>query len=188
MPPDFDLLPEDLWIFAYGSLMWQPGFEFVERLPGRVLGAHRDLCVLSHIYRGTPERPGLVLGLDRGGICRGIAYRVAPAQRKSTMTYLREREQVSMVYRECLRTVLTMGKNERRVTAVCYVVDRSHAQYAGNLTLTQQLHYVREAHGRAGSNRDYVVNTVAELETHGMRDAKLHLLAEKLKGVHEAAL
>ena len=117
MPPDFDLLPEDLWIFAYGSLMWQPGFEFVERLPGRVLGAHRDLCVLSHIYRGTPERPGLVLGLDRGGICRGIAYRVAPAQRRSTMIYLREREQVSMVYRECLRTVLTVGKDARRVSA-----------------------------------------------------------------------
>jgi glutathione-specific gamma-glutamylcyclotransferase len=81
----------DLWVFAYGSLIWRPGFEFIEQQPARVVGAHRSLCVLSYIHRGTPERPGLVLGLDRGGTCRGIAYRVAASRRSATIDYLRAR-------------------------------------------------------------------------------------------------
>src|SRR6266700_1381916 len=90
---------EDLWVFAYGSLMWRPGFPFVERVPARLFGAHRALCVLSHVHRGTPERPGLVLGLDRGGTCRGIAYRTTASERPETLAYLRSREQVTGVYR-----------------------------------------------------------------------------------------
>src|SRR5687767_8101396 len=89
----------DLWVFGYGSLIWRPGFDFIERAPARLIGAHRALCVLSHVHRGTPERPGLVLGLDRGGACRGVAFRVAGAHRAETIAYLRSREQVTMVYR-----------------------------------------------------------------------------------------
>jgi cation transport protein ChaC len=182
----FDHADEDVWVFAYGSLMWRPGFAFLERVPARLLGAHRALCVLSHVHRGTPERPGLVLGLDRGGTCRGIAYRAAAAERAATLAYLRAREQVTMVYRECIRPVILLGHPERRVRAVCFMVDRGHPQYAGRLDLPTQLHHVRHGHGQSGANRDYVLETVREIEAQGCRDFGLHLLAERLRGIHEA--
>jgi glutathione-specific gamma-glutamylcyclotransferase len=182
----FDNAPEDLWVFGYGSLMWRPGFAFLERVPARVIGLHRALCVFSFFHRGTPERPGLVLGLDRSGACRGIAFRVAAAERAATLAYLRAREQQNNVYRETMRGAILLDTTQRRVSALCYVVDRRHPQYAGRLTLADQLHLVRQGHGHSGPNRDYVLATVAEIEQQGCRDAELHLLAERLKGVHEA--
>jgi len=176
---------EDLWVFAYGSLMWRPGFAFLERRSARLVGAHRALCVYSFVHRGTPERPGLVLGLDRGGNCRGIAYRVAAKKRKATVDYLRAREQVTMVYREAVRSVWLDDDPQQTVRALCYVVDRGHAQYAGRLTLAQQLQFARQGHGRSGACRDYVLDAVKEIEAQGYRDEELHLLAERLKGPHE---
>src|SRR5215468_4131183 len=120
----------DLWVFGYGSLMWRPGFEFTERVPARLIGEHRALCVYSFVHRGTPERPGLVLGLDHGGTCRGVAYRAKGRARAATLAYLREREQVTNVYVERVRPVILADHAERRVPAVCYMVDRSHPQYA----------------------------------------------------------
>jgi len=178
---------EDLWVFGYGSLMWHPGFDFLERRTARLVGAHRALCVYSFVHRGTPEKPGLVLGLDRGGNCRGIAYRVAAAKRAATIDYLRAREQVTEVYRETQRSVWLDDDPQQSVQALCYVVDRGHRQYAGQLTLAQQLHFVRQGHGRSGACRDYVLASVEELEAHGFRDEGLHRLAERLKGSHEAA-
>jgi cation transport protein ChaC len=185
MLPDFDHIPEDLWVFGYGSLLWRPGFSFLERVPARLIGAHRALCVYSFVHRGTPERPGLVLGLDRGGTCRGIAFRVAAADRATTLAYLRAREQVTNIYRESLRSVWLHGEPEQRVQALCYMVDRGHPQYAGRLSLAQQLHYVRQGHGQSGPNRDYVLETVTALEALGYRESELHLLAQRLKGAHE---
>jgi cation transport protein ChaC len=182
---DFDQAPEDLWVFGYGSLMWRPGFAHEERVPARVIGLHRALCVYSFFHRGTPERPGLVLGLDRGGACRGIAYRVPAAERMATLAYLRAREQQNNVYRETMRGTVLLEVEQRRVSALCYVVDRRHPQYAGRLTLAEQLHLVRQGHGKSGPNRDYVLSTVAEIEAQGCRDTELHLLAERLKGMHE---
>jgi cation transport protein ChaC len=179
---NLDQLAGDLWVFGYGSLIWRPGFAFLERAPARVIGLHRSLCVYSFVHRGTPERPGLVLGLDRGGACRGIAFRVAAKDRKATLDYLRAREQVTSVYLETLRTAWLAGKPERRIEVVCYVVDRGHAQYAGALTLEQQLHHVRQGHGISGANRDYVLEAVSALEHLGVRDPRLHLLAQKLHG------
>ena len=172
----------DLWVFGYGSLMWRPGFGYLERVPARLIGLHRALCVFSFVHRGTPERPGLVLGLDRGGMCRGIAYRVAAADRAATIDYLRAREQVTSVYLETMRQIELEDHARRRVRALCYIVDRSHAQYAGRLTLAESLHHVRQGHGQSGPNRDYVLETVRALEALGYRETDLHLLAEQLAG------
>jgi len=168
---------EDLWIFGYGSLMWRPEFEFVEQVPARLIGEHRALCVYSFDHRGTPEKPGLVLGLDRGGTCRGVAFRVTAARRDDTVNYLRGREQTTHVYREVMRSVWLENDARERVAALAYVVDRGHVQYAGRLSLAEQLRYVRQGHGRSGNNRDYVLSTVKSIEAQGFRDSQLHQLA-----------
>src|SRR5262245_35980930 len=180
MDPDPMHAGEDLWVFAYGSLMWRPDFAFVERVEARLVGAHRALCVYSFVHRGTAGRPGLVLGLDRGGACRGIAYRVRVTERARTVAYLRKREQVTSVYREAVRPVWLRRQSEERVAALCYIVDRGHPQYAGRLALEQQLHHVRQGHGISGANRDYVTATVTALEQLGYRETQLHHLAQLL--------
>jgi cation transport protein ChaC len=167
----------DLWVFGYGSLMWRPGFEFIEHVPARLIGEHRALCVYSFDHRGTPEKPGLVLGLDRGGACRGIAFRIAAKQRDDTVDYLRGREQTTHVYREVMRSVWLENDARQRVSALAYVVDRGHVQYAGRLSLSEQVRYVRQGHGRSGNNRDYVLSTVKSIEAQGFRDPQLHQLA-----------
>ena len=171
----------DLWVFGYGSLMWRPGFEFLERVPARLIGLHRALCVYSFVHRGTPERPGLVLGLDRGGICRGIAFHVAASARAETVAYLRGREQVTTVYLETVRRIELEEPARRQVRALCFIVDRSHVQYAGRLTLSECVHHVRQGHGSSGANRDYVVETVQALEALGYRETDLHRIAARLQ-------
>ncbi len=175
----------DLWVFGYGSLMWRPGFDFVERVPARLIGLHRALCVFSFVHRGTPEKPGLVLGLDRGGMCRGIAFRIAARKRDETIAYLRGREQVTSVYLETTRRIALEDGARRQVQALTYTVDRGHVQYAGRLSVDESLHYVRQGHGRSGNNHDYVVETVRALEALGYRESDLHLLAEQLSGVRQ---
>jgi len=174
----------DLWVFGYGSLMWRPGFEYAEKVPARLIGEHRALCVYSFDHRGTPEKPGLVLGLDRGGACRGIAFRVTAPLRERTIGYLREREQTTHVYREVTRSVWLDNEARQRVSALTYVADRSHVQYAGRLPLDEQLRIVRQGHGRSGNNRDYVLATVKAIEAEGFRDDQLHRLAMMLHDSH----
>ena len=177
-------LEGDLWVFGYGSLMWRPGFDYLEKVPARLIGEHRALCVYSFDHRGTPERPGLVLGLDRGGACRGIAYRVAASLRGDTIAYLRGREQTTKVYREVMRSVWLDNEPRERVSALTYVADRGHVQYAGRLPLAEQLRIVQRGHGRSGNNRDYVLSTVKAIEAEGFRDAPLHQLALMLHDAH----
>jgi cation transport protein ChaC len=141
--------------------------------------------VYSFVHRGTPEKPGLVMGLDRGGMCRGIAYRVAEAKREETVAYLRAREQVTSVYLEAMRRIALEDETRRQVRALCYTVDRGHVQYAGRLSVDESVHYVRQGHGRSGNNRDYVIETVRALEELGYRETELHQIAERLKGAHE---
>jgi cation transport protein ChaC len=170
----------ELWVFAYGSLMWRPGFEFIERAPAALIGAHRSLCIYSFHHRGTQDHPGLVLGLDQGGACRGIAFRVAQANADATLAYLREREQVTEVYVEAMKPVSLLDGTARELEALCYIVDRGHPQYAGRLSLERQADLVRSAVGRSGANIDYVLNTVRHLEEVGIHDVELAALAERL--------
>jgi cation transport protein ChaC len=181
---DHDFSKGDLWVFGYGSLMWRPGFDFVERVQARLIGEHRALCVYSFDHRGTPERPGLVLGLDRGGACRGIAFRVRAAMRADVVAYLRAREQTTNVYREVMRSVWLDNDARQRVSALTYVADRGHIQYAGRLSPNEQLRHVLQGHGRSGNNRDYVLSTVRAIEAEGFRDAPLHRLALMLHDAH----
>ena len=166
---------DEFWVFGYGSLMWNPGFPYEERVLARLGGYRRSLCVRSYVHRGTEERPGLVLGLDRGGSCKGVAFRVAPAHWPSTVDYLRERELVTSVYLE--RTVRTRLADGRDVRALTYVIDRAHSQYAGAVTVEEAARIVEGAVGRSGPNPVYVANTVAHLRELGIRDHWLESVA-----------
>ena len=168
----------DLWVFGYGSLMWRPGFDFVERHRASLHGYHRSLCIFSHVHRGTPEAPGLVLGLDRGGRCRGLAFRVAGEKREATLAYLREREQATAVYLE--RHVRVRLDDGRDVSAVTYVADRRHIQYAGRLPPDELLRLVHQGIGVSGANPDYVRATHSQLIELGVSDPVLAAIAAKL--------
>jgi cation transport protein ChaC len=172
--------PGELWVFGYGSLMWRPGFEFLERIPAALIGAHRSLCIYSFHHRGTQNHPGLVLGLDEGGACRGIAFRIAADKAEPTLAYLREREQVTDVYVEAMKPVSLLDGSARELEALCYIVDRGHPQYAGRLSLDVQATLVRSAAGQSGANVDYVLNTVRHLEDAGIHDVELMALAQRL--------
>lgn len=171
----------ELWVFGYGSLMWRPGFPFEAQLPGLLDGAHRALCVYSILHRGTHERPGLVLGLDRGGACEGVAFRVSPGAEEDTIAYLRKREQVTDVYVEAYRTVHLGDGSNRTIEALTYLANPDHPQFAGRLSLEEQLRTVLAGEGQAGANVKYVLNTAQHLEELGVHDAPLAELAARLR-------
>ena len=176
---------EDLWVFGYGSLMWRPGFDFAERTLATIRGWRRALCVYSHVHRGTPEKPGLVLGLDRGGSCKGVAFRVPATAAADVVTYLRAREQVTMVYREISsRATLADG---RAVRVLAYAVDRAHAQYAGALDLHELQRLVAQGVGVSGANPDYVRATYEHMVELGIADRALAALVARLPRARTAA-
>src|SRR5690606_14243718 len=173
-----DLNMKDFWVFGYGSLMWRPGFAHVETVRARLHGYRRTLCIYSHVHRGTPDQPGLVLGLDSGGSCLGIAFRVPGAMTEEVMLYLREREMSNQVYHEkWLRLRLADG---RSVEAVTYVADRQHCQYARNLDVEQATAIIASARGESGHNIDYVTNTLEHLRNMRVRDRTLEHIQERL--------
>ncbi len=171
----------DFWVFGYGSLMWRPGFDYAESRRARLHGWRRALCVKSFVHRGTEARPGLVLGLDSGGSCIGMAFRVRDESRDDVLAYLRERELVTNVYREQIKAV-TLDSGDK-VPALCYVVDRSHRQYAGRIDAREAAEIVRGASGQSGANPDYVFSTVEHLRSMRIRDHWLETVDCALRGL-----
>ena len=158
----------DRWVFGYGSLMWRPGFSFIERRTALLHGRRRAFCIYSVHHRGTYERPGLVLGLAPGGSVRGAAYRVAAADWPEVYAYLREREQPTETYFEAWREVKIDGNG--RASALTFLSDTKHAQWAGALTLEQQAGLIAGATGLSGRNVDYLRDLVMHLHEDGVRD------------------
>jgi cation transport protein ChaC len=175
-----------LYVFAYGSLIWRPGFEHLGAEAALLRGYHRRFCLWSRIYRGTPEVPGLVLGLDRGGACRGVAFRVVAAHAAEVLAYLEARENPNgenVYFRRLLPLRLASG---RLVRGVAYVADRTHPAYTRPCEVSTVATIAR-SHGQAGANRDYLLNTAAHLRALGLADARLERLARLLDSVGEAA-
>lgn len=170
----------DFWVFAYGSLIWNPGFDPAERVRARLEGYHRSFCMASVVYRGTPEAPGLVLALDdlEGVACEGVAYRAGAGQAGAVLQYLRNRELVSSAYLE--RTVPLTLEDGRGVDAVVYVIDREHEQYRGHLDAEAQAQIIAHAHGPAGSNRDYLMRTVESLRRLEITEPAMDWLEERV--------
>jgi cation transport protein ChaC len=176
-----------LWVFGYGSLMWNPGFAFDERAIARLDGFSRSFCMRSIHHRGTPEVPGLVLALDpvAGASCEGIVLRVKSGSEDDTIEYLRERELVSSAYLELSQRVeLNDG---RQVEAVTFVVDTDHVQYCGDLPLEEQAGIIARSVGGRGPNTEYLYNTAEHLAELGIRDAELDWLARRVREI-EAGL
>jgi cation transport protein ChaC len=168
------------WVFGYGSLIWRPGFAYVGHTLALLRGAHRSLCIYSHRHRGTPERPGLVFGLVRGGSCRGVAFEVERSRWDEVHAYLDAREMDSAIYRETFRPVTL--SDGRIVTALTYVVDERHVQYAGRLEIAEQVRLVRAGVGESGANPEYVLQTAKHLKSLGIRDRNLDELVAALHG------
>lgn len=166
----------DLWVFGYGSLMWRPGFHYEEVRRATLVGYRRCFCVYSTHHRGNEQRPGLVLGLDRGGTCHGLAFRIAAERRIETLDYLTAREQISGTYRDTLVPVSLEGEPRQEVLALAYIVERRHPSYAGRLSLADQARLIRGACGISGPNLDYLINTIAHLDSLGIDEPELRRL------------
>jgi cation transport protein ChaC len=181
MPPEIAALRDGgapLWLFAYGSLMWNPGFHAAERLPARLYGYHRRFCLYSRDYRGTPERPGLVLGLDRGGSCHGIAYRLPPDGAAEIFDRIWAREMTGMVYRMRRVAARTAAGT---VAAYACIVRRRSPDYAGRLSPAEAARLLARAVGGRGSGRDYLAQTLRHLEELGIADRLLRRIARHIE-------
>ncbi|MFV0513320.1 MAG: gamma-glutamylcyclotransferase [Jhaorihella sp.] len=172
-----------MWVFGYGSLLWNPGFDVAASVAATLHGYRRSFCMSSIHHRGTEAEPGLVLALDEapGDMCRGLALAVAEGEEARTLDYLRERELISSAYLERMLEVTLHGG--ARVRAVTFVIDPGHAQYCGGMPLEDQARIIARAHGGRGANRDYLFNTAAHLAQIGLADPDLDWLAERVRGI-----
>lgn len=173
----------ELWVFGYGSLMWDPGFTHDHSCPALLRGYHRAFCIYSVRFRGTYEKPGLVLGLNRGGACRGIAFRVPAAQVASAVVALWAREMPRAVYLP--RTVrLTLA--DKTVDALAFVANTRHDHYVGDLALDDTARVIACCSGLRGHNTEYLCNTLRHLDQLGVRDTTLHKLYRRVLDLQAA--
>ena len=173
--------PGDFWFFAYGSLMWSPPFRAKETLPARLHGYHRSFCVSSETYRGTPERPGLSLGLDAGGSCYGIAYLISEEDREDAIAEIEAREMVDDPIYICRKVGLRL--QERRVEGYTLVVNRADRIYAGKLAFEETARRIARSSGDRGPNIDYLASTVEKLDEIGIEDRALHALLSRAREI-----
>lgn len=173
------------WVFGYGSLVWQPEFEFQERQIARLEGYARSFCMRSIHYRGTVQKPGLVLALDEAdSYCDGVAFFVGPDHAQTTLAALRERELISSAYLEAVLPVSL--RDGRRAEAVSYVIDRDHDQYC-HLSLEEQARIIAVAQGGRGPNVDYLFNTASHLKELGLEDPDLTWLSNRVAEIRAAS-
>lgn len=170
---------EGIWIFGYASLMWKPGFPFIEAQPALLRGYHRSLCVYSTRYRGTPEKPGLVMGLDLGGSCKGRAFLLAAPAVPQVMEYLHEREMDTGIYAPKFIDV-RLGDG-RKVSAYNFIVRRDHQQYTGKQSIDWAVKLVREGVGPMGTSLEYLQNTLDHLDEMGVVEGPLHEICARTK-------
>ena len=180
----------DFWVFGYGSLMWKPDFDVAEARMARLQGYRRAFALTSVHYRGTPELPGLVLGLDwnPANHCTGMALRIGAEAADEVRHYLAERELVTRAYFEVQHKITLLCPDRgsgwaegESVDAICYILDRTHPQYAGGMALEDQAAIIGAASGPTGSNRDYLFNTVAHLKELGVDDPELFALEQMVR-------
>jgi len=168
---------KDIWVFGYGSLMWSPGFEFEEIQLAELKGYHRDLCILSYVFRGTPEIPGLVMGLNPGGTCVGRAIRVSAKNKTKTIQYLHEREMINNVYEPCWRDIIL--EDGQTVSAYVFVAVKDHGQYVGHFSTNDKVKYVLQGHGQGGSSLEYLENTCTHLRELNIQDDTLEAILQR---------
>jgi len=173
----------ELWVFGYGSLMWNPGFEVAEQTLAVLQGFRRSFCMWSIHHRGTKEEPGLVLALDPAPECRctGLALRVKPGLEETTLAYLRERELISAAYLEEFCTLALA--DGRTVRAVTYVVDTDHAQYCRALSLERQAEVIARAIGGRGPNAEYLYNTAQHMSELNIEDPDMDWLVNRVRDI-----
>ena len=169
---------EDVWLFGYGSLMWNPIIHYVERRAGHIFGYHRSYCLRTGMGRGTPERPGLTLGLESGGSCRGILFRVAGDIAEDELDFVWNREMISQAYTPRLVNAYI---DSGRVRAIAFVINPEHIGYTGKLTLKETAEAIATAHGRLGRCSEYLENTVLHLDELGIADGPMHRLLLRVR-------
>jgi cation transport protein ChaC len=174
-------MQDQMWVFGYGSLIWNPEFPVAERQIARATDWHRSFCMHSIHHRGTVDAPGLVLALDHapGSFCDGVAFRVTPGAEADTQAALRARELVSSAYLE--RTLPLALADGRSVTALAFVIDPDHVQYCGGMALVDQAQIIARAVGGRGANRDYLFATADHLAELGIADADLAWLSDQVR-------
>ena len=168
---------DDLWVFAYGSLIWNPAFHFIDRCCAQLVGYHRQFCLWTSVGRGTPDRPGLMCGLEPGGSCTGLAYRIEAAAVETETWVLWRREMISGAY---VPRRLHLRAGRQSLEALVFVINHEHPRYAGRLPVERIVETIALAEGRLGCNRDYLFSLARDLRAHGITDRPMEELAERV--------